>query len=127
MITTATTGQSAPAPTLQQLTGLNRSCPSCGNSSRQQCKRWYVVPEFEVLRCCECGVTFIDQVVNDNFGFSVEYEIKTDPTIAIKSANDFRRIKSKLKEVGSGAIQHQRLLDVGCGTGAFLQEAQREG
>jgi len=127
MITTATTGQRIQAATPQGPMGLKRSCPGCGNSCRERCRRWYVIPEFEVLRCRDCGATFIDQVIDDNFGFSIEYEIKTDPTIAIKSANDFKRIKSKLREVGSGKIPHLRLLDVGCGTGAFLEEAQREG
>jgi SAM-dependent methyltransferase len=127
MVTTASTGQSAQAATPQGPTGLNRSCPVCGNSYRERCRRWYVVPEFEVLRCCDCGVTFIDQVIQDNFGFTVEWEIETDPIIEIKSVNDFKRIESKLRELESDKIQHQRLLDVGCGTGAFLRQAQREG
>jgi 2-polyprenyl-3-methyl-5-hydroxy-6-metoxy-1,4-benzoquinol methylase len=113
--------------TSRKPTGLKRTCPVCGNSQRERCQRWYVIPEFEVLRCRDCSVTFVDQVVDDNFGFTVEYEIKTDPTITIKAANDFRRVKTKLQAFGLNEFSGPRLLDVGCGTGAFLEPAQRDG
>jgi 2-polyprenyl-3-methyl-5-hydroxy-6-metoxy-1,4-benzoquinol methylase len=107
-------------------TPLERSCPACGNSSRERSKLWYVVSEFEVLCCRDCGLTFINQVITGNSGFTVEYA-GIDPIIAIKSAKDLKYIKSKLKAAGLIEFQGQRLLDVGCGAGVFLEQAQREG
>jgi len=127
MITTPISAQGDRGPRPLEYQALNRPCPVCGNSCRQRCERLYVVPDFEVLRCSDCGTTFIDHVVNDNFGFDIEWEIKTDPTVAIKSASDFKQIKAKLKKMESDEIRHHRLLDIGCGTGAFLRQAQREG
>jgi len=72
-------------------------------------------------------VTFINKVVNDNLGFTVDYETKADPTLVIKAANDFRRIKTKLKAAGIIEFRYRSLLDVGCGIGTFLQQPQQEG
>lgn len=104
---------------------LNRSCPVCENSDRQQCQLWCAIPEFEVLRCRTCGVAFINKVVNDNFGFGVDHEVAEDPTLAMKAANDFRRLKEKLSLAGVAGRSGFRLLDVGCGMGTFLQQAQQ--
>jgi 2-polyprenyl-3-methyl-5-hydroxy-6-metoxy-1,4-benzoquinol methylase len=105
---------------------LNRSCPACGNSSRERCKPWYVGSEFEVLRCRECGLTFIDQAISGNSGFTEEY-VGTDAIIAIKSGQDLKCIKSKLKAAGLIEFHGKRLLDVGCGAGLFLEQARQEG
>jgi SAM-dependent methyltransferase len=106
---------------------LNRSCPVCGNSSRQRCDCQYKIPAFEVLRCNECGVGFINQLINDNAGFSLEQGTKMDPHLASKAVNDFYRVKARLKGVGVVASRNRRILDVGCGTGAFLWQALQDG
>lgn len=107
-------------------TNLDRSCPACGNSSRKRCKPWYAVSDFEVVRCLDCGLTFVNQPITCNSGFTVEY-VGTDPIIEIKSAKDLKYIKSKLKAAGLIEFRGQRLLDVGCGAGVFLEQAQQEG
>jgi 2-polyprenyl-3-methyl-5-hydroxy-6-metoxy-1,4-benzoquinol methylase len=106
---------------------LNRPCPVCGNSYRKRCQRWYAIPEFEVLRCRDCGFTFINEVVNDNSGFPAEYDFKVAPLLVTKAANDFERVKEKLKAAGITEDADRSLLDVGCGIGNFLQQAQRAG
>jgi len=105
---------------------LNRPCPVCENSNRQQCQLWCAIPEFEVLRCRTCGVTFINKVVDDNFGFAVDQEVAEDPALALKAANDFRRLKEKLSLAGLTESSAFHLLDVGCGMGTFLKRAQQE-
>jgi 2-polyprenyl-3-methyl-5-hydroxy-6-metoxy-1,4-benzoquinol methylase len=105
---------------------LNRSCPACGNASRKRCQPWYTISEFEVLRCRDCGLTFINQAISGNSGFSAEY-VGTDPIIILKSANDLKSLESKLKMAGLVNFQGKRLLDVGCGAGAFLEQAQQLG
>jgi 2-polyprenyl-3-methyl-5-hydroxy-6-metoxy-1,4-benzoquinol methylase len=109
-------------------TELERPCPACGNSSIQECRVWYTLPEFEVLRCCQCGVIFINRVVDDNVGFTVECAIITDPTVTLKSAHDFKSLKENLQKIaGVAQSRSVRLLDVGCGIGTFLLEARQEG
>ncbi|MGA2606334.1 MAG: class I SAM-dependent methyltransferase [Terriglobia bacterium] len=106
---------------------LHRACPACGNSCGESCKRVYAVPEFEVLRCQECGLTFINRVVQDNLGFGVEFQVSVDAFLAYKAERDFRRLKSGLETAGVTNFQRFRLLDVGCGIGTFLCGPQREG
>lgn len=109
------------------LSTLNRACPVCGNSDRQKCKRWCAVPEFEVLRCRRCDVTFINEAIDDNFGFGADREVAEDPALALKAANDFRRLKEKLASAGLPQDSPLMLLDAGCGMGTFLLYPQREG
>jgi 2-polyprenyl-3-methyl-5-hydroxy-6-metoxy-1,4-benzoquinol methylase len=106
---------------------LNRPCPVCGNSHRERCKRWCAISDFEVLRCSDCGVTFVNEVVDDNFGFTAESAVRADPAGVLKAARDFRRVKAKVKAAGLTERRNLALLDVGCGVGTFLQQAEREG
>lgn len=104
-----------------------RACPVCGNSSRAFCHKVYTSPEFDVLRCQKCHVTFVDQVIDDNVGFSVEYTVGTDALACRKAADDFRRIKANLSSLGFPTPKGSRLLDIGCGIGSFLLHAQDQG
>jgi 2-polyprenyl-3-methyl-5-hydroxy-6-metoxy-1,4-benzoquinol methylase len=106
---------------------LNRPCPVCGNSHRERCKRWYQIPEFEVLRCCDCGLTFINEVAGDNSGFPAEYDFKVATLLSIKAAHDFRRVEAQLRTAGITERPGRLLLDVGCGIGNFLQQAKGAG
>jgi 2-polyprenyl-3-methyl-5-hydroxy-6-metoxy-1,4-benzoquinol methylase len=72
-------------------------------------------------------VTFINEVVNDNFGFSGEAAVEPDPDQVAKAADDFKRLKSKLSIARATESAGLSLLDVGCGVGTFLLQAQREG
>lgn len=125
MTTTTTADQRTEAAAPATSSKLNRPCPVCGNSQRQRCKLWYAIPEFEVLRCRECEVTFINQAMNDNFGFTAESAVEADPAQMTKSINDFQQVKAKLN--AAGVTGTPSLLDVGCGIGTFLQQAKREG
>lgn len=106
---------------------LHRACPACGNSCAESCRRVYVIPDFEVLSCQECGLTFINRVIQDNVGFGVEFEVSGGAVLADKAERDFRRLKSRLERAGVTDFQRLRLLDVGCGMGTFLCGPQREG
>jgi SAM-dependent methyltransferase len=64
--------------------------------------------------------------MSGNSGFQVKYA-ETDPIISIKSAKDLKYLKWKLKAARLVELRGQRLLDVGCATGVFLQQAQQEG
>jgi len=105
---------------------LKRPCPVCGNFRREECKRCYAITEFEVLRCRGCGVRFINEVIDDNLGFGVDHEVAEDPDLTMKAVSDFRQLKEKLAAVRM-PCQGRSLLDVGCGMGTFLQQAQQEG
>lgn len=106
---------------------LNRPCPVCGNSEPLRCQHWCAVPEFEVLRCCNCETTFINKKVDDNFGFGVDQEVAEDTTLRIKAANDFKRLKERMSSAGLSDHSDLCLLDVGCGMGTFLVQAQQDG
>jgi 2-polyprenyl-3-methyl-5-hydroxy-6-metoxy-1,4-benzoquinol methylase len=106
---------------------VNRPCPVCGNSYRERCQRWYVIPEFEVLRCRDCGVNFINERVEDNSGFVATYDFTVAPLLVTKAANDIRQVEEKLKAAGIADLPGRSLLDVGCGIGHFLQQAQGAG
>jgi len=110
-----------------RVTPLHRPCPACGNSRIEGCRLVYEIPEFQVLRCLECSLTFINHVVDDNLGFAVGYEISADPILADKAASDFQRLKSRLMADGVADFGGFRLLDVGCGIGTFLLKPGREG
>lgn len=106
---------------------LKRSCPVCGNTSRQKCNRRCATPEFEVLRCRDCGVTFINEMVNNDFGFSIGPDEKPDPTHVLKAADDFKRLMVKFSALGITRRANPSLLDIGCGAGCFLKEAKQGG
>jgi len=106
---------------------LKRACPVCDNSSRQRCEFRCATQEFEVLRCRDCGVTFINEVIDDNFGFSEESAVKAEPLQVLKAATDFERMNLKLSEMGFVQSHGRSLLDVGCGIGVFLDHAQKAG
>lgn len=127
MKTSAVTSQGAEEVTSLGLMELNRQCPVCGNSNRGRCQLWYAIPDFEVLRCGDCGVTFINEVVNDNSGFPAEYDVKVAALLGAKAENDFERVEEKLRAAGIPEHSGRSLLDVGCGIGNFLQQAQRAG
>lgn len=120
---------SKPTPLAKNLAtvGLNRPCPVCGNASREECKGWCTVPEFEVLRCRHCNVTFINEVVDDNFGFTIGAQEKPDPVLVAKAAEDFKQLELRLADTDLIERHDRALLDVGCGTGCFLQEAKNAG
>jgi SAM-dependent methyltransferase len=120
------TGQPV-AATPAGLSTLNRACPVCGNSDRQACQHWCAIPEFEVLRCRRCGVTFINKAIDDNLGFGVDREVAEDPVLALKAASDFRRLKEKLAAAGLPQTSPLILLDAGCGMGTFLKYPRGEG
>jgi len=109
------------------LPSTKRPCPACGNTSRDQCDQVYSVPEFEVLRCGVCELTFIDHPINDNLGFDVNYGITVDSIVTSKATKDFRNLKEELKKAGLANLSGLRLLDVGCGIGSFLLGPQQEG
>lgn len=106
---------------------LQRPCPACGNSAVKRVRKVYAIPEFEVLECRECDLTFINRVVNDNRGFPVEVEVVAEPALAAKAAKDFRDLKQNLRHSGVADFRGYRLLDVGCGIGTFLEGPKREG
>src|SRR5205823_5391698 len=74
----------------------------------------------------KCDVRFVNCKIENQFGFSEASAVEPDEIYFRKAASDFGRIKRKLAKKGLLASGPVSLLDVGCGSGAFLQLAQQD-
>ena len=93
----------------------------------------FVVGENRVLRCEECTHVFVDAVYTSE-SIQQMYEsyeaIGTDQYfsgIDREVLSNFDAYLTRCREYLSSGSPQPRLLDVGCGTGAFLERAQKAG
>lgn len=105
-------------------------CPVC-KSSEKQFK--FTKFGFDLYQCIECSTGFFSQVpVNTNDIYSASYTLG-DAKQAYLNNKDYRKIRFALERVQlienhlSGTIQGRNILDVGCGTGWFLEVAKENG
>ncbi|MGE7544931.1 class I SAM-dependent methyltransferase [Sporosarcina newyorkensis] len=105
-------------------------CPVCGSVNK---KFKFSKFSFDLYECLECQTGFFDKVpVCTNDVYSSSHAL-TDAKIAYLANKDYRKerfakervelLESILKE----DILNKRVLDIGCGTGWFLEYAQSKG
>lgn len=99
------------------------TCPSCQAN--------WLAPfgargAFTLARCQSCGLVFVREKVPNGFiekfydGRSCDAHTKDDQELR-------RRISDRLDHVGELKLSGRRALDVGCGPGLFMDEAQKRG
>jgi 2-polyprenyl-3-methyl-5-hydroxy-6-metoxy-1,4-benzoquinol methylase len=114
------------------------SCPSCGHQSFQsyiECKDYTVSREtFTIVECDKCSLLFTNPRPDENslghYYDSKEYISHTNSATNIigtiyKTVRSIA-LKSKINLINSISKKGQ-LLDYGCGTGHFLNEAKNNG
>lgn len=88
-------------------------------------KNLYLINNYRIVKCNNCGFIYLNEVItnNDNSEFykSFDYKIETNPQRLI---NDSRRCVSIINKFKP---DKGRLLDIGCGKGFLLVEAERFG
>lgn len=118
------------------------NCPFCGNSNQlpvyQRCRDYLVSGEvFSIVRCIDCDVLLTNPQPDfgneaSSYYDSPDYISHTDHRRGFLDKGYhvvkrfmIRRKSAFLKKLFAGA--KPRLLDVGCGTGAFIEAAQKSG
>lgn len=100
------------------------TCPLCGSSTPKRFVRTW--ESFRLYDCPDCGVGFCDPFKNPGAGYYEEYE-DLYPREAQTVTNPMSWEYDECLGHFSGNVQGKRLLDVGCGGGAFLHRAKRRG
>jgi hypothetical protein len=117
---------------------IKRTCPICQSDSFTHLLKVtdYTVSRetFDILRCTKCSFLLTDPIPNNlgKYYESTNYISHSDQTTSITDAlyKVARTITLKWKTNLIQYYNHQptkTLLDYGCGTGAFLSEAQKYG
>jgi 2-polyprenyl-3-methyl-5-hydroxy-6-metoxy-1,4-benzoquinol methylase len=113
-------------------------CPVCENGQRHHyltCKDYTVSGEnFKIVACNSCGFLYTDPVPSPahigSYYQSEDYISHSDTKKGMVSrlyhAVRRRSLRAKLKLIG-GLTSGRKVLDFGCGTGAFLRECNRAG
>jgi 2-polyprenyl-3-methyl-5-hydroxy-6-metoxy-1,4-benzoquinol methylase len=117
-----------------------RDCPVCSSSHISKvfsCNDWLVTHEkFEVWQCGYCILRFTQHVPGpDSIGKyyqSENYISHSDSEKGLinrvyKVARRFTMASKRKLVIKSTGLRNGRLLDTGCGTGAFLNEMKRTG
>ena len=124
--------------------GLNRSnslvvCPVCGSTARRSvldCRDHLVTGErFEIAECDGCGLRMTEPQPGpeaiERYYESEEYlpmsDARRDPIARVYRAVRRLTVRLRLRLVARHAPRVGCLLDVGCGTGAFLAHARGAG
>lgn len=110
---------------LREEYSLYRRCPLCGSDNA---KVLFLKMGFRFVQCDECRFVYVNPIVNDSAVQNVHsgaaydycYE-KVEPR-----ADEFKCAKTILRQINS-YVKAGRLLDVGCGSGAFLKVAKTFG
>lgn len=107
--------------TVDSATSKNRHCPACGQRGTQS---WGQKNDFQMLSCQTCATLYTatnpDTNPEDNYDAYYSAENLTVPAF----------INSRLDEIVAtfGPYRkNNRLLDVGCGAGSFIEAAARAG
>ncbi len=99
-------------------------CPICRGESLRVLEE--DAPPHRVLRCCRCGLVYVDppprrDALHRRYGPAYYTEWVTTQ----KRARE--RLWAERLQIVESLVPSGRLLDVGCGEGSFLVQAQRRG
>jgi SAM-dependent methyltransferase len=109
------------------LTGFE--CLCCGNRAARAvylaCEDYYLRTPFraDYYRCCHCGLVQQWPVPRDVSAFYRDYPVHARKTSAFDAVR--RVLMSRVYFRPSGAVR--RLLDYGCGDGAYMERVGRDG
>lgn len=104
-----------------------RNCPACGGSEGEEV---FVKEGFPHLRCTGCGLVYVAPLLTDE-ALTRYYEQESEWTQVMLSGEE-RRVNTimydyVLEYLEAGAGEGRKLLDVGAGSGLFLEVAQNRG
>ncbi|MBN1824047.1 MAG: glycosyltransferase [Endomicrobiales bacterium] len=102
---------------------LRENCPVCSNTSFVA-EKGASLP-YEILRCRHCSVSFVNPLPDINAGAHYDQDYYKEWE-AEQLSTRHALWKKRLNEL-KGTINPGRLLDIGAGTGHFLQLARNEG
>lgn len=100
------------------------ACPLCGSGAPKAFVRSW--ESFELYDCPDCGIGYCVPFKNPGAGYYEEYE-DLYPREAQTVTNPMSWEYDECLGRFSGSVAGKRLLDVGCGGGAFLHRAKERG
>ncbi|HEV2178162.1 MAG TPA: class I SAM-dependent methyltransferase [Terriglobia bacterium] len=107
-----------------------RRCLICHSADPSEYALVYRVPEFEVIRCKRCELTFIDSEtgLEPEVGeYPLEQYLHLETMYRSKARHDFAELERVWRSVNGSGHAPVRLLDIGCGVGMFVEESARHG
>lgn len=105
-------------------------CPICNSqSSRFQFKKF----DISLVQCTECQTAYFNQIPNEPDDVYSSASATQDAKHAYLTNKDYRKVRfatervTLLEQYTGKSIEQLQVLDVGCGTGWFLEYAQEAG
>jgi 2-polyprenyl-3-methyl-5-hydroxy-6-metoxy-1,4-benzoquinol methylase/Zn ribbon nucleic-acid-binding protein len=104
------------------------SCPQCNSSDSSY--RFSVDQlgfNIDIVECCNCGILYKQYFPNSNLMNLIYSDSYTHFSNNNKSSNSLSIHKSRINRLGKPNNKHNRHLDYGCGSGAFISAAMDSG
>lgn len=102
-----------------------KPCTICGRAHLGEVDLCYHLPEFDVLRCRRCGLSYVNETFSPSKGEGIPEGYQE---IYFPAEQYFlSRSSVYLEDIAALQSHGSQLLDVGCGVGYFLQAAQERG
>ncbi|MCW5960129.1 MAG: methyltransferase domain-containing protein [Pyrinomonadaceae bacterium] len=106
-------------------TQIERNCDLCGSAEKRLIK---TENEYPISRCVECGLVYVSRIPRVDQGKVIgEYYSGSPEEIEAGRIRYQEVSKYLLEEIAKVNPKKGDLLDVGCGYGFFLAEAQKSG
>ena len=120
----------APAPTMTPSSAPQRRCLICNEPDPSAYALVYRLPDFQVIRCRRCDLTFIGSesgLEPEVEEYPLEQYLHLESMYRAKARHDFAEVERAWRNVNGSDHAPVRLLDIGCGVGMFVEEAARHG